>query len=224
MHQILTLTLIYSSTALITQHSRNHHTEFINPEIRYTSWPTMVQTAYIQFSTNPCPSPTHPLYTVQQCTTGFIRGILRGVRYAKSLRVLFLHRRSPSWATLVLYSRAVFIFNEPTIHVDVYIHNNPSRNRHPTITQPSPNPHSTLNNPNWTLNQPSPNHHPVLIDPTPYPLLPSLNPYPTLFQPSPTPLLILTQPSPDSHLFTDDLLQPLRIAIYPLNKTYPNLH
>jgi hypothetical protein len=47
--------------------------------------------------------------------TGFIRGILRGVRYAKSLRVLFLHRRSPSWTTLVLYSRAVFIFNEPTI-------------------------------------------------------------------------------------------------------------
>ena len=46
--------------------------------------------------------------------TGFIRGILRGVRYAKSLRVLFLHRRSPSWTTLVLYSRAVFIFNEPT--------------------------------------------------------------------------------------------------------------
>ncbi len=34
--------------------------------------------------------------------TGFIRGILRGVRYAKSLRVLFLHRRSPSWTTLVM--------------------------------------------------------------------------------------------------------------------------
>ncbi len=47
--------------------------------------------------------------------TGFIRGILRGVRYAKSLRVLFLHRRSPSWTTPVLYSRVVFIFNEPTI-------------------------------------------------------------------------------------------------------------
>jgi hypothetical protein len=45
--------------------------------------------------------------------TGFIRGILRGVRYAKSLRVLFLHRRSPSWTILVLYSRVVFIFNEP---------------------------------------------------------------------------------------------------------------
>jgi hypothetical protein len=36
--------------------------------------------------------------------TGFIRGSLRGVRYAKSLRVLFSHRRSPSWTTLVLYS------------------------------------------------------------------------------------------------------------------------
>ncbi len=50
--------------------------------------------------------------------TGFIRGILRGVRYAKSLRVLFLHRRSPYWTTLVLYSRVVFIFNEPstTLH------------------------------------------------------------------------------------------------------------
>jgi hypothetical protein len=44
---------------------------------------------------------------------GFIKGILRGVRCTKSLRVLFLHRRSPSWTTLVLYSRAVFIFNEP---------------------------------------------------------------------------------------------------------------
>ncbi len=54
---------------------------------------------------------------VYQSFTGFIRGILRGVRYAKSLRVLFLHRRSPSWTTLVLYSRAVFIFNEPTISV-----------------------------------------------------------------------------------------------------------
>jgi hypothetical protein len=53
--------------------------------------------------------------STQQTHTGFIRGILRGVRYAKSLRVLFLHRRSPSWTTLVLYSRAVFIFNEPTI-------------------------------------------------------------------------------------------------------------
>ncbi len=49
-----------------------------------------------------------------EMNTGFIRGILRGVRYAKSLRVLFLHRRSPSWTTLVLYSRVVFIFNEPT--------------------------------------------------------------------------------------------------------------
>jgi hypothetical protein len=44
---------------------------------------------------------------------GFIKGILRGVRCTKSLRVLFLHRRPPSWTTLVLYSRAVFIFNEP---------------------------------------------------------------------------------------------------------------
>jgi hypothetical protein len=44
---------------------------------------------------------------------GFIKGILRGVRCTKSLRVLFLHRRLPSWTTLVLYSRAVFIFNEP---------------------------------------------------------------------------------------------------------------
>ncbi len=54
-------------------------------------------------------------YTAGDTITGFIRGILRGVRYAKSLRVLFLHRRSPSWTTLVLYSRVVFIFNEPTI-------------------------------------------------------------------------------------------------------------
>ncbi len=45
---------------------------------------------------------------------GFIKGVLRGVRCTKSLGVLFLHRRLPSWTTLVLYSRAVFIFNEPT--------------------------------------------------------------------------------------------------------------
>ncbi len=55
------------------------------------------------------------MYGRKYINTGFIRGILRGVRYAKSLRVLFLHRRSPSWTTLVLYSRVVFIFNEPTI-------------------------------------------------------------------------------------------------------------
>ncbi len=48
---------------------------------------------------------------------GFIKGILRGVRCTKSLRVLFLHRRPPSWTTLVLYSRAVFIFNEPAYYV-----------------------------------------------------------------------------------------------------------
>jgi hypothetical protein len=53
-------------------------------------------------------------HRVGELCTGFIRGILRGVRYAKSLRVLFLHRRSPSWTTLVLYSRVVFISNEPT--------------------------------------------------------------------------------------------------------------
>ncbi len=54
----------------------------------------------------PPPPPSHTL-------GGFIKGILRGVRCTKSLRVLFLHRRPPSWTTLVLYSRAVFIFNEP---------------------------------------------------------------------------------------------------------------
>jgi hypothetical protein len=63
-----------------------------------------------------------PLYSVSFFSyTGFIRGILRGVRYAKSLRVLFLHRRSPSWTTLVLYSRAVFIFNEPNICIATQI-------------------------------------------------------------------------------------------------------
>ncbi len=53
------------------------------------------------------------------CTYGeFIKGILRGFRCTKSLRVLFLHRRPPSWTTLVLYSRAVFIFNEPDYSVE----------------------------------------------------------------------------------------------------------
>jgi hypothetical protein len=62
------------------------------------------------------------LYSVHtvQCTFlcsngGFIKGILRGVRCTKSLRVLFLHRRPPSWTTLVLYSRVVLIFNEPAL-------------------------------------------------------------------------------------------------------------
>jgi hypothetical protein len=66
------------------------------------------------------------VYKLNRCLnkpyTGFIRGILRGVRYAKSLRVLFLHRRSPSWTTLVLYSRVVFIFNEPTISLLTYLY------------------------------------------------------------------------------------------------------
>jgi hypothetical protein len=64
-------------------------------------------------------SPVFPSILLINSFTGFIRGILRGVRYAKSLRVLFLHRRSPSWTTLVLYSRAVFIFNEPTTWVEL---------------------------------------------------------------------------------------------------------
>ncbi len=51
---------------------------------------------------------------------GFIKGILRGVRCTKSLRVLFLHRRPPSWTTLVLYSRAVLIFNEPALSIYTY--------------------------------------------------------------------------------------------------------
>jgi hypothetical protein len=63
------------------------------------------------------------LYYMISCTVrfdydpygGFIKGILRGVRCTKLLRVLFLHRRPPSWTTLVLYSRAVFIFNEPAL-------------------------------------------------------------------------------------------------------------
>jgi hypothetical protein len=59
----------------------------------------------------------YSVFHIIQTYTGFIRGILRGVRYAKSLRVLFLHRRSPSWTTLVLFSRVVFIFNEPTTTV-----------------------------------------------------------------------------------------------------------
>jgi hypothetical protein len=55
-----------------------------------------------------------PFGSVTSTTSGgFIKGILRGVRCTKSLRVLFLHRRTPSWTTLVLYSRVVFICYEP---------------------------------------------------------------------------------------------------------------
>jgi hypothetical protein len=61
------------------------------------------------------PSMVRALGTYWIPNGGFIKGILRGVRCTKSLRVLFLHRRPPSWTTLVLYSRAVFIFNEPAL-------------------------------------------------------------------------------------------------------------
>ncbi len=46
---------------------------------------------------------------------GFIKGILGGVRCTKSLRVLFLHRRPPSWTTLVLYSQEQYssLMNPP---------------------------------------------------------------------------------------------------------------
>ncbi len=44
---------------------------------------------------------------------GFIKGILRGVRCSK----LFLHQRPTSWTTLELYSRAVFLFNEPAFRM-----------------------------------------------------------------------------------------------------------
>ncbi len=50
---------------------------------------------------------------------GFIKGILREVRCTKSVRVLFLHRRPPSRTTLVLYSRVVFIFNEPAFFMNL---------------------------------------------------------------------------------------------------------
>jgi hypothetical protein len=60
-----------------------------------------------------------------------IHGYLLGLKSIKTLMAgslkvflegsgvlnLFLHRRPPSWTTLVLYSRAVFIFNEPALIV-----------------------------------------------------------------------------------------------------------
>ncbi len=65
---------------------------------------------------------------------GFIKGILRGVRCTKSLRVLFLHRRPPSWTTLVLYSRAVFIFNEPAFILKFIVVNQSTlRSTHPLL-------------------------------------------------------------------------------------------
>ncbi len=60
-------------------------------------------------------STVHNTHFTTEAIGGFIKDILRGVRCTKSLRVLFLHRRPPSWTTLVLYSRAVFIFNGPTL-------------------------------------------------------------------------------------------------------------
>jgi hypothetical protein len=56
----------------------------------------------------------------QETYGGFIKGILRGVRCTKSLRVLFLHRRPPSWTILVLNSRAVFLFNEPACKLSFF--------------------------------------------------------------------------------------------------------
>ena len=81
------------------------------PEIRHTLDPSLLSFLVVPL--------VRELRSTRSCDFlnrggGFIKGILRGVRCTKSLRVLFLHRRSPSWTTLVLYSRAVFIFNEPT--------------------------------------------------------------------------------------------------------------
>ncbi len=64
------------------------------------------------------------IHRIAHAYGGFIKGILRGVRCSKSLRVLFLHRRPPSWTTLVLYSRAVFIFNEPAFSIIPISHPN----------------------------------------------------------------------------------------------------
>jgi hypothetical protein len=41
---------------------------------------------------------------------GFIKGILRGVRCTKSLRVLFLHRRPPSWTTLTVLKSSIHLY------------------------------------------------------------------------------------------------------------------
>ncbi len=81
---------------------------------RSPSWTTLVLYSRVVFIFNEPTNSLQRTWAELQSCTGFIRGILRGVRFAKSLRVLFLHRRSPSWTTLVLYSRAVFFFNEPT--------------------------------------------------------------------------------------------------------------
>ncbi len=83
------------------------------PAVKFCrSRPWSRQKIFYRIGNTPSNETNETLHTV--CTYGgFIKGILRGVRCTKSLRALFLHRRPPSWTTLVLYSRAVFIFNEP---------------------------------------------------------------------------------------------------------------
>jgi hypothetical protein len=68
--------------------------------------PFTVQAPYSTHS----PIPSNSIYTVLQHTFGgFIKGILRGVRCNKSLRELFLHRRPPSWTTLVLLKSSIHL-------------------------------------------------------------------------------------------------------------------
>ena len=76
-------------------------------------------------ATSWCKNHENPTEQYSHTNAGFIKRILRGVRCTKSLRVLFLHRQPPSWTTLVLYSRAVFIFNEPALrHLQTSWHKN----------------------------------------------------------------------------------------------------
>ncbi len=69
------------------------------PEILYTLDPSLLSFLVVPL--------VRELRSTRSCDFlnrggGFIKGILRGIRCTKSLRVHFLHRRPPSWTTLVL--------------------------------------------------------------------------------------------------------------------------
>jgi hypothetical protein len=105
----ISLDELFQNNCISSQFKNNYHTEKV---ITLDNQKTPIydtSAVYVYFRY--CTYSVRGKYTVG----GVIKGILRGVRCTKSLRVLFLHRRPPSWTTLVLYSRAVFIFNEPAL-------------------------------------------------------------------------------------------------------------
>ncbi len=72
------------------------------PEIRHTLDPSLLSLLVVPL--------VRELRSTRSCD--FLN---RGGGFIKGIGWKAIHRRPPSWTTLVLYSRAVFIFNEPAL-------------------------------------------------------------------------------------------------------------